>query len=256
LDAPAVAGDLVTHPGTGGGRSAIDALEALAVFSREEAQREPGEEGYVRQAAFGHVARTLGFLRFGAADAEAAQRAWLENHERRLPLLKGEGVLGGAFTPEQIAILNEGPGLSELVHFRIETFYFFAQRLLDELVVAMDVFFGPAAVTLGRHRTLKKNLPGRGLVPPPELLSLIDEVTQRVKDFRDDHVAHLLRPADARKARGTLWSPGEPPRIAVGWINPGPHEVPAQSEHVADLLHLLEKYVAAVLAFLTASRPS
>jgi hypothetical protein len=235
----------------------MDALEALADFAREEARSEPGEEGYVRQAAFGHAARTLDFLRLGAADAAAAQGAWLENHESRLPLLKGEGVSGAAFTPEQVAIFNEGRRLSELVQFRIETFYFFAQRLLDELVVAMDVFFGPGAVTLGRHRTLKKNLHSRGLAPPPEFLSLIDEVTQRVKEFRDNHVAHLQRPADARKARGLLLSPGEPPRITVGWMgNPRPHEVPAQSEHVVDLLQLLERYVQAVLVFLAASRPS
>lgn len=78
---------------------------------------------------------------------------------------------------------------------RIETFYFFAQRCLDDAVALVDRFLAPAPIALGRHRHLKKNLTKLvelGHLPPipPAVLETIDGVTRDVKAFRDAFIAH------------------------------------------------------------------
>src|SRR5262249_18619394 len=110
---------------------------------------------------------------------------------------RGEGVW--RLSEEESDEFDAQLRTSTLLHLRIETFYLFAQRLLDHLVFAADVILGPMETTLGRHRTLRKNLQAlveaRGVAEPPaEFWETLNEVTKRIKDFRDDNVAHTHDP--------------------------------------------------------------
>jgi hypothetical protein len=131
--------------------------------------------------------------------------------QTRLGALKAGAPDLGAFD-EQLRIQT-------LLHLRIETFYFFAQRLLDHLVFAADMLRGPAAITIGRHRTLKKNLGAlvtSGTAPQPSAAfwPLVEDVTRRIKNFRDDYVAHPGSPHQT-KSTALLLDEGVP-RIHLG----------------------------------------
>ena len=163
-----------------------------------------------------------------------------------------EGVR--ALTQEESDEFDAQRRLSMLLHLRIETFYLFAQRLLDHLVFAADVIFAPAPITIGRHRTLRTNLDklaatGRVAQPPEGFWPLFEEITERIKDFRDDYVAHTHH---ARMMKSTLLRfEDEAPRIHLGVMFPKEGEVlDVTSEPLDVLLPLIDRWASLWLDYL------
>lgn len=232
-------------------------------FAFAASQRRGGaRERAVVRGALGHVGRTLGFLDVAVADVRDAQRASIEHINAELRHYAERPQGDNIMTDEEMAKQRRGSLLNELVQFRTETFYFFAQRLLDELVSAIDAYFAPSAVTLGRHKTLCSRLPTLlakrpELQPPdPELLELACEAGERIKKFRDKHVAHVLRQDDLLKMRGLVWGPDERPRILITRLYPKPGTTEGEtvaSEDVEELSRLLAEYARSILRFLSAN---
>jgi hypothetical protein len=77
------------------------------------------------------------------------------------------------------------------------------------------------------------------LRPPAYLLCLIEEVTGRVKDYRDDHVAHERFP---ESKPGLALN-----QVSHEVIRPGERRSPAQAEPIE---YLLDRYVNAWLDYL------
>jgi hypothetical protein len=233
--------------------------EQLETLALKEAVERGMDHRNLGAAAIGYVARTLRFLEFCVDDYGATTSAYMEHLERERQMLEHYGAGTHTLTPEENEVVFEGYRLNALVQYRIESFYFFAQRLLDEVATMIDAFFRPSQTTLGRHRTLATNLPAlvaeHGVAPPIELLSLANEVTERIKRFRDENVAHVLKLDHVRKSRGVVWNAQGQPRIAIGWIYAQPgEELGTQSEVLLDLLALVERYVASAAAFLVEFR--
>jgi hypothetical protein len=97
-----------------------------------------------------------------------------------------------SMTPAEIALSDERSRLAHVLHLRIDTLYFIAQRLLDGVVSAADTVLSPprgrprGVKDLGRHRTVRRVLEERiseGTAPPASdsLFAAIDEVAP-IKD--------------------------------------------------------------------------
>jgi hypothetical protein len=149
---------------------------------------------------------------------------------------------------------------AELVHLRIETFYLFARILLDDVVRAVDTLIGTNGATIGKHSNMGTNLPNliasRGGEPPvpQKLHDLIAEV-KHVVGYRDLYIAHLrLQGA----VKGTVFDPEGNPAIVVQTITPRPGMSPCvkNSEPIADLRDLLERYVSAWADYLIVALPA
>jgi hypothetical protein len=152
-------------------------------------------------------------------------------------------------TPPEIALLEERIRLAHVLHLRIDTLYFIAQRLLDSVVSAADTVLSPrrgrprGAKDLGRHRKVRGVLKERirdGTAPPASssLFAAIDEV-RPVKDYRDDYVAHAGPPTF-------------PDRSPTRRISVERHEVMTDrsGDAIGDVPDVLFRYVNAWLDYL------
>jgi hypothetical protein len=201
--------------------------------------------------AFGRIKRDLSYLEITDADYSLAASELLAANEAFWK--REEGKVGTRkMTPEEIALEEERGRLAHVVFLRIDTLYFVGHRLLDGIVAAADTVLTPirglprGQKNLGRHRKVKARLEERmkaGSAPPASdaLFSLIDEVTKRVKDYRDDYVVHAAPPT----------FPERRPRVRIGQER---HELITEGDprsEVADgVTNLLIRYVNAWLDYL------
>ena len=210
-----------------------------------------GRESYDRLAGLQSVHRTLGFLGLALSDYVRSSAAFRDDFDRQREHF---GERSGMLTEAEVAWGRAGALLSEEVQFRIETYYFFARRLLDEVVSMLGDALGRSKTELGRHKALETNLPEYaselGLEPPPdELLDLWREATERVARFRDQQVAHPREPR--RRFHGVSWTKDQRPRLSIGAVYPrDKDDVGVESEALHDLARLLDSYVAAVLDYI------
>ena len=204
-----------------------------------------------RASAAHHVDRSLAFIGISMADYERAASAWDAANRALL-----EGAEAGPVSPEHWARLQAHAHLSHEVHLRIETFYVNARVLMDALVVLVDELKRPCAVMIGGHSNLKRRLPdvaAEGCLsePPPQLCALIDQVTMRIKDFRDDHVSHVR---EARYMKGTRFNTQDSLSARIGIFTAFPHsEGTFESELPSELWPLIEQYVDTWIEYLVVS---
>ena len=197
-------------------------------------------------AAVLRLAFTLQALEVSVVDLQRAEEAFSASWAREKELKEHRDDEARA------AQMEETFEATQLVQMRIETFYFFAQRCLDETVALVDRFIAPAPITLGRHRTLKRNLTKlvdeNHLTPIPEALSnAIDEVDQRVKGFRDDFIAHV---GDTRKVFAlSLGSGSATSSIQAGRMY---DTLSHASCALPELLDAIERHVRALLGYVGA----
>jgi hypothetical protein len=205
-------------------------------------------------AALARVQRDLEFLTITRDEYLEVADTYTSTMRRRIETQASGSFGPRELTPEENAEFEEQLRLGTILHLRIETFYFFAQRLLDHLVFAADVVFGPAAVTLGRHRSLERNLKaliaaGGAPEPPAGFWSLFDDVTERVKDYRDDFVAHthhdrLMKSTVVQLEEGV-------PRIHLGIMFPREGEaLDVTSEPLDVLLPVVDRWALVWLDYL------
>jgi hypothetical protein len=210
--------------------------------------------------ALGRIKRDLTFLDITTSEYRVAAAALIAANEaewqREQAYMRRAGTtsLVRRMTDEEVAAMEEQSRIGMTVFLRIDTLYFVGSRLLDAVVAAADTIVWPprgrprGAKDLGRHRHVRERLQQRaaaGSVPaaPASLFSLIDEVTMRVRDYRDDYVAHPPAPR----------FPEQRPLLT---IRPERHTVahegmPSSSEN-EDLVAVLDRYVNAWLDYLEA----
>jgi hypothetical protein len=145
------------------------------------------------------------------------------------------------------------PSEFEWLVYRIDTMYVFARTTMDNIAVLIDATLGPAAVSIGSHTRVSKNLPAlaesRGLQGSEAVVGHAKDLTKRVKYFRDDYVVHraLKKP---RALRGLSRGRDGRYRLNVGGLRGGlPGEEPKYivSEPPEELIGDLTEYVGAVL---------
>jgi len=205
-------------------------------------------------AALERVQRDLEFLAITCEEYLQIAEVYVTTARRRIDERKASPPGPRELTPEESADFEEQLRIGRILHLRIETFYFFAQRLLDHLVFAADVVLGPARITIGRHRLLRQNLEklvadGGAPEPPAGSWPLLDELTQRVKDFRDDFVAHTH---NQRVMKSTVVHLEEGvPRIHLGIMFPREGEaLDVTSEPLDVLLPLIDQWASIWMDYL------
>jgi hypothetical protein len=200
------------------------------------------------------VWRTLGFLELALDDYVRASAVFRDDFERQRTHFAGQSR---ELTEAEVEWMKHGARLGDEVQFRIETFYFFARRLLDELVAMLGDALGPSQTSIGRHKALKKNLPlyvtERGLPEPPDdLLALWHEVNAQIAWFRDKQVAHPREPR--RRSHGVMWGADQRLRLSIGTIYPrDENDVGLESGAPHDIADLLKRYVSVVVDYIEAN---
>jgi hypothetical protein len=230
----------------------VQAREALG----ELVQRAPGDarRRNIILGAHHHLDRALDFIAITAAEFEREVGPWLEHTRGELERAKALPPGPNPVTNDDLRRMEIGRRLSVSLHLRIETFYVFAQVALDALVALVDLLRGPSQISLGRHRHVLRNLNravDAGELPeiPDELKALINAVTERIKDYRDDYVAHV-RELRQLKATGFQLDT-DAAYVQIGIVAPREGEkVNVQSESPSELLALLDAYLAAWVRYL------
>jgi hypothetical protein len=206
----------------------------------------------------------LGFLEVTAVEYDNANRAWFDSFERYNDSVEAaiEAAGGGEAeeTDEQASLRNLVANAGLVLYLRIETFYLFAKILLDKLARLIPHYFGAATgVRLRAHSSLvngalPKFAEQKGLtVVPSSLTTLIDELGQRISDYRDRSITHAYSP---RTLRGVAFKldTGEAAIMSSKLYPLGESETATQSETPRTLLPLIEKYVIELLDYLESNR--
>jgi hypothetical protein len=229
---------------------AIESLRELV--ERRVAKR--GLEGNITLGAARHLHRALEFVELASAEYQRDLKPWLEEMRKASEEFEAIPLGSHEMTQEELAWEVLRHRLAVSLHLRIETFYVFAQVALDALVAVVDELRERKSVTLGRHRNVLQNLDlahDKGEMPavPDELRALIAEVTDRIKDYRDDFVVHVREP---RQLKGTGFQlDTDEAFIQAGLVMPKKGEtLNARSESPPALLALLDAYLEAWVRYL------
>lgn len=228
----------------------------MTAFSHTIALGEVGRGNEVL-TAIGTVTRDLTFLEITRREHEDAHGVYITHTNSRVARMRAQPAGRRRLTDEEVAEFDHGAHLADVLHLRIETFYLYAQRLLDDLVAMADAIRGPSGVTLGRHRGLKRNLDSAvaaGELPASgdEFLTLIGEVTSEIKSYRDRYVAHSgNRPLMKATIFDTL---AKTAQISVAGMPPREGEFDVRSGSVEELAGLLARYVISWIEYLEAVR--
>jgi hypothetical protein len=174
-------------------------------------------------------------------------------------MLTGASRGGHQLSSEQQRLLLRRGQLSGHISMEIETFYLFAKILLDRIAIFIEHYFGQLrGVSIHSHDKLTKNLPrflrGHSMDAPHGLQSTLSEVKRRIADFRDYQIAHEQ---GSQTIRGTLWKPGEEPRLVMAPAHPSTRKegtVQAESESLGVLVAEIDFYIDCVQALVAANR--
>jgi hypothetical protein len=226
----------------------------VAAYAQRHALSECRSDLLVEVAA-DHVGLTLSHLKIATDDAVEAEAEYV----------RAQGAFSAGTAPGMTTI--EGEQLQTwllsrrayfLLHYRIDTFYVFARVLLDDIAALVN-----EALPRSKGRQIGKK--HKGVVRSLEAITTDEDVsgwepvatrardlTERVKDFRDDYVVHRSS-AKPRTLRSMVLSPEGTARMSVGGvIYPTESDEVRQlaSEDPRELMAALEGYVDAVLDLL------
>jgi len=216
-------------------------------FAHRHASDEPRDSNV--QVAAAEVGQTLDYLGFAVEDVECARVEYISAKERCEAAIAAGGSDDGQerFEAQRRAYF--------LLQYRIDTFFFFARVLLDDVVTLIDVGCAPSGMKIGSHSNIEKNLPqlvaAKGVPIPPELSKTLEEL-EGITHFRDKYVAHRSR-LNPGATRGLMMS-SESSEIGlgVGWMYPKGNEPLGmiQSGDPTKLHAVLLRYVDEVLDFI------
>lgn len=165
----------------------------------------------------------------------------------------------GPATAEDLARMEKGAKLSNLLHLEIESFYQFAKILLDNVATYYGCLFGPRRrVSYVSHNELTKSWPE--LVEAAKLqgdtdrmLAAMKELQEKISDFRDKQITHDHNP---RRIRGTIFDARNGPRMMYSTVMPTAKEL-AEMENAQEnlssgnpreLLQAIDDYIEAALS--------
>jgi hypothetical protein len=169
------------------------------------------------------------------------------------------GSRGGQPTIDQQQLLLRRGQISNNIAMDIETFYVFAKIFLDRIAIFVEHYFGQLrGVSIHSHDKLAKNLlgflQGHSIDASPGLQSTLSELKRRIANFRDYQIAHEQ---GSQTIRGTLWKPGEEPRLVMAPAHPSTRKegtVQAESESLCVLVAEIDLYIDCVRELGAANR--
>jgi hypothetical protein len=138
------------------------------------------------------------------------------------------------------------------LQFRIEIFYVYARKLLDDIAVMLTFAVKPASIEIGKHSGVAKHIGAlaaeKGFDGAEIVAARASALGGRVQPFRDDYVVH--RSVNKLRASGGLrWDPDGLARLSFGLIYPreGERLPDVASEHPSELMEPIDACLVAVL---------
>jgi len=231
----------------------------LSVFAWHERTRlsEPGVHRFV--PAMGKVERYAYFLEI----VVARHRALVIQHAELTKKARAFMQPGGGrrtMAPEEVEVLRQLSGLSQLIHLEVETYYLFAKIFLDRVAHFIEHAFGSERrMSLDSHDKLTKNLKAyvsaRRLECPKEFFDELVVLKRRIADFRDYQIAHEKSPY---MTHGTMWGPSQEPRIVFAAFPPPGANLRAteavQSEELGSLHAAIQIHMGRFIEFYELNR--
>lgn len=159
-------------------------------------------------------------------------------------------------TPEELEEMERTRTLTLRVHLEIESFYVFANILLDRIASTFRFYFWRRPKW--NHRQLAQNLEKICtkkflVVPLDDLLKMPHKLEELIVAYRNTRIEHVEEP---RLIFGTSWGPDKRAKITPNVLYPAPGEVEKIQHSTADLdglLASLDTYMTSMLDFLDAN---
>jgi hypothetical protein len=188
---------------------------------------------------------------------EQANALFVEAIQRRLRNQAESKPTGSrAMTTQECQEFQESVDLGKKLHLEIESFYLFANILLDRVASTCRYYYWKKPNW--NHMQVVRNLATictkRSLsVTPPDLLTLPEELQKLIVEYRNKYVEHLEEP---RIIFATSWGPEQRAKIQPTFLYPEPEEIGLLQKPSDDLMALLSRlalYMTAMLDFFDAN---
>jgi hypothetical protein len=227
--------------------------EKLRHFNESECCRFDDEYRMRFALSFGELRRYRRYLDLIFDRHKQAVAEFAEN-SRAMQAASKRSEHRGPF-PTQGAVI----AMAERVYFEVESFYVFANILLDKTATFIQFYFGVRgkAKGIGTHHELLDNLKEyaeeRGLTVESAFLEAIRECRERISNFRTKAVVHENC---SRTTRTTETTPEGSAQLALGRLEAieSDRDKFVQSEDFIDLSIMVDSYLEQVLAFVIANR--
>ena len=154
--------------------------------------------------------------------------------------------------------LDELSKATDVLHLEIESFYLFANILLDTVARAIEKYFGQVReCSLDSHHDLITHLGKYAeqtkLAIPQHFMETAKRLRKNITTFRDQEIAHGKRLN--RVTATALTKEGHATMIATSTIVPKERFKPqADSVHVRELMAAVEEYIAAAIEIVKTNR--
>jgi hypothetical protein len=205
--------------------------------------------------------RYFGFLQIISNRYLEATVPYVEGIQREMAAIQAKArgnsqLMAIPCTPEDLAEAQRLAGLAAAIHLDIESFFVFANILLDRVASTCRYYFWKRADW--NHRQLMDSFENisrrKGLrLPDPDLLKMPCNLHGRIVSYRNTRVEHVEEP---RVLFGTMWGLDKKARIAPSIIYPVGDEAKTAQEPTGDIeeiMALLDQYLTAILDFFEAN---
>ena len=200
--------------------------------------------------------RYYGFLQIVRARYQQATVEFVEAMQRQYEARKSEPSGSRPVTPEELAEMQRTTEIGNRLHLEIESFYIFANILLDRIASTFRFYFWKKPQWNHRQLTshmericTKKQL----TVTPNCILQMPADLEKQIVSYRNTRIEHVEEP---RLQFATMWNSDKKTKISPIFLYPQPGEAESQQNPTGDLeeiLRLLDSYVVAMLDFFDAN---
>jgi len=212
-------------------------------------------------SSLGAWLRYYGFLTLIRNRYEEANAPYMDAMERQLEAIKKETAETNRpeprfVTPEEWEEMQKTTELGKRLHLEIESFFIFANILLDRIACTVRYYFWRRSDW--NHWQLAANLENickkkAFTVPSDDFLRLPGELQEKVVSYRNTRVEHVEEP---HLRFATSWGPDKKAKIMPTFLYPTEKEVKElqnASGDLDELLSLLDTYMVAMLDFFDAN---
>jgi hypothetical protein len=228
----------------------------LTDFITTEREKYSGDDNNRFAFSISQVSRYIRFLEIIYSRYEAANEAVVRSFRELMEKMKGDGPR--QMTEEEIEEMGQHSKLQVALHLEIESYYLFADILLDKIAHFIEDYFGQARdIGLRSHRRLCESFDAycaaKGIASHLDMAATATRLETTIGDHRDKQIAHLQSP---RTLHGTYISPSGRASISRHRLYARDSETalgPSEA-HIHELHPMLEQYVSQLVLLVKQNR--
>lgn len=156
-------------------------------------------------------------------------------------------------------LINEGGAITAHLHLEIESFYLFANILLDKTAKAIEFYFGTqSGKSLKSHRKIinhfEQYAKSKGLIVDGQLIVIMKKLRDDITAFRDYQITHIPPDRATRITRGTTFDTEGQTRMMLNSLYPTEKDRQYESKLLNELLSDIGVYIEKVIEFIEANK--